>query len=89
MPMPDISKIAGVYQPFIDLIVSTIDRIGTTPVVAGIVIWQLSDLITAQKLDPMYGAVGIVLTGIAFLIGRHYERAQKTGGTTPPTTPTT
>lgn len=80
-------KITNLYKPFLDLVVSTIDRVGTTPVVAGIVIWQLSDLVNAGKIDALYGAGGMVLTGAAFLIGRHYERAQKQGGTTPPATP--
>lgn len=82
-------KITSLYQPFLDLVVKTIDRVGTTPVLAGIIIWQLSELVNGGKIDALYGAGGMVLTGIAFLIGRHYERAQKTGGTTPPVTPTT
>jgi len=78
-------KLTAIYQPFIDMVVNLINRIGTTPVIAGIIIWQLATLVNSGNLDPLYGAGGMVITGVAFLIGRFYERGQKKNGGTPPT----
>jgi len=66
-----------------------IDRVGTTPIAFGVVAWKLGVMVEEGKIDPLYGAGGLVVSLIAFIVGRHFERAQKIGGTPPPTTPST